>query len=81
MSTREMAFTLIEHMTESDLQLFLSLFGRLYPKQDDESETDTENRSSIEAFNRLDKLIENIPPFEVYEEEALDDYFREKYDL
>ena len=81
MSTREMAFTLIENMTESDLQLFLALFGRLYPKQDDKSESDMENRRSIEAFNRLDKLIESIPPFEVNEEEALDDYFREKYDL
>lgn len=76
MSTREMALELIEHMTESDLQLFLSLFGRLYPKQDDKLESDTENQRSIEAFNRLDKLIESIPPFEVNEDESLDDCSR-----
>ena len=56
MSTREMAFTLIEHMTESDLQLFLSLFGRLYPKQDDESETDTEIAVQLKRLTDLINL-------------------------
>ena len=76
MSTREMAFALIERMTESDLQLFLSLFGRLYPKQYDKLESNTENQRSMEAFNRLDKLIESIPPFEINEDETVDNCSR-----
>lgn len=75
MSTREMAFSLLEHLSESDLLMFLSIFGRLYP-QDAASKN---QEDSIQAFRELDSLIEHISAFSVDEDAERDQYFKEKY--
>ncbi len=77
MSTREMAFSLLGHLSESDLLMFLSIFGRLYP-QDAASEKQ-EDSDSMLAFQELESLIERIPAFPVDEDAARDQYFKEKY--
>lgn len=77
MSTREMALSLLEHLSDSDLQMFLSLFGRLYPQ--DASGDKVEKTDSMVAFQELDSLIERIPAFSVDENAARDEYFKEKY--
>lgn len=79
MSTREMAFSLLEHLSESDLQMFLSLFGRLYPQ--DVANKAEEITDSMRAFQELDSLIERIPPFALDEDASRDEYFKEKYGL
>lgn len=79
MSTRERAFFLLEHLTESDLQMFLSLFGRLYPQATGSDEP--QKNEAVQAFQELDRLIEDIPPFEIDEDAARDEYFKEKYGL
>ena len=77
MSTREMAFSLLEHLSESDLLMFLSIFGRLYPQ--DAASKKPENADSVLAFQELESLIERIPAFPVDEDAARDQYFKEKY--
>ena len=44
MSTKEKATTLFNLLTENDLELFISLFGRLYdvkPSEEDNDETES----------------------------------------
>lgn len=85
MSTREMAFSLLEHLSESDLLMFLSIFGRLYPqdaaskKPENAASKKPENADSMLAFQELESLIERIPAFPVDEDATRDQYFKEKY--
>ncbi len=72
-----MAFSLLEHLSESDLLMFLSIFGRLYPQ--DAAGKIQENSDSMSAFQELDSLIERIPAFPVDEDAVRDQYFKEKY--
>lgn len=52
MSMREQAIALIEKMSEDDLQMFLSLFGRLYQLEATEKSDVSE---SIRVFHELDQ--------------------------
>ncbi|MBP0987911.1 MAG: hypothetical protein J6S92_06490 [Oscillospiraceae bacterium] len=79
MSTRDMALSLVQQLSENDLQMFLSLFGRLYPKST--AEKQQENAESLQAFHELENLIDRIPAFSVDEDVARDEYFKEKYGI
>lgn len=79
MSTREQALSLVERLNENDLQMFLSLFGRLY--QTEAAEQKSEESESMRAFQELETMISSIPRIDVDEDAARDEYFKEKYGL
>lgn len=79
MSSRDQAFSLLNMMTEEDIQMFLSIFGRVYninvPKKNL-----TEKQK---AFQHLKGIVDSFPPFpdDFDPEKEKDEYFREKYGL
>ena len=80
MSTREQARFIFDNLSENDLQIFVSLFGRIYPFIND---TASEGSESVKAYNELNEIIKGISPLPANfdEKTALDDYFKEKYSL
>ncbi|MBR4346551.1 MAG: hypothetical protein IKP75_06405 [Oscillospiraceae bacterium] len=78
MTTLETAINLLETMDEKDIQMFISLFSRIYGTKQESGH----NRKR-EAFDKLDRIIESLPPSteEPDDKKALDDYFKEKYGL
>lgn len=75
MSTREIAYSIFEQLTEEQLKGFIALFSGIYSPSD--SDDDQERRD--EAFNITQSLRLNIPDFD--EEKALAEYFEEKYGI
>ena len=73
MSTREMAYSIIEQLTEEELQGFIALFKRMFtPKNDDMAERRA-------AFERLEKSCRYIPYLD--EKKELAEYREEKAEL
>lgn len=71
MSTREMAYSILDQLTESELQGFIALFSRTFLPKDD----DMQRRR--EAFEKMEKLCRYIPDLD--EKKTLDEYREEKY--
>ena len=76
MSTREQALTLLDILSESDLKMFISLFGRAYNFSTENESDDLQER--MDAFN---SIIENRPaaPEGFNEKEELLKYLDERY--
>lgn len=74
MSTRELAYSIFEQLTEEELEGFVALFRRVHPPKNDDSAAQARRD---EAFRRLEKLRKNIPDFD--EKKALAEYREEKY--
>ena len=55
MSTREMAYSIFEQLTEEELEGFVALFRRVHPPKDDDME---ERRA---AFARMESVCRYIP--------------------
>lgn len=71
MSTKEMAYSILEQLTEEELQGFVALFRRVHPPKTDDMK---ERRA---AFERLEKLRRHIPDLD--EKKELAEYREEKY--
>ena len=72
MSTKEIAYSIFEQLTEEELQGFVALFRKLHPPKTDDDIT--ERRA---AFERLEKLCRPIPDLD--EKKELAEYREEKY--
>ena len=72
MSTKELAYSIIEQLTEEELEGFVALFRRVHPPKNDD-----EMKTRREAFERLEKLRRYIPDLD--EKKALAEYREEKY--
>ena len=73
MSTKEIAYSIIEQLTEEELEGFVTLFSRVHRPQTD---SDDQARRD-EAFKTLESLRKNIPDFD--EKKALAEYREEKF--
>lgn len=58
MNTKEIAYKIIEHLTEKQLKEFISLFWIIYSKEDDEQ------KKRNNAFVQLQSLIKSVPNFD-----------------
>ena len=66
MSAKEIAYEIINRLSEKQLQGFIALFSDMYPVDDD----DAQKRER--AFENLQKLRRNIP--DIDEKKELDEY-------
>ncbi|MCM1335389.1 MAG: hypothetical protein NC084_10910 [Bacteroides sp.] len=73
MSTREIAYSIFEQLSENELQGFIALFRKAYPPRKDEQ------ARKKAAFVRLEQLCRYIP--ELDEDEELERYREEKYGI
>ena len=73
MNTKEIAYKIIEHLTEEQLKGFISLFGAIYSKEDDEQ------KKRNNAFAQLQSLRKSVPNFD--EKKELDEYRKEKFNI
>ena len=73
MSTKEMAYSIFEQLTEEELQGFVALFRRVHPPKTDED--DIAERRAI--FEELEKMRRPIPDLD--EKKELAEYREEKY--
>lgn len=71
MSTREMAYKIIEYLTEEQLQEFVDVYGAIY--LEDKAQEERNN-----AFIQLQSLRKSVPNFN--EEEELAEYRKERFD-
>lgn len=71
MSTKEIAYKIIEHLTEEQLQGFISLFGAIYSEDNEQEERDN-------AFTQLQNLRKSVPNFD--EKKELAEYRKERFD-
>ena len=81
MSTREIAYSIFQQLTEEELKGFIALFQRIYsvnsetsPDIDAESDEMEKRRA---AFMRMEKLRRPIP--DLNEKKELAEYREEKY--
>ena len=70
MSTKEMAYKIIENLNEEQLNGFVALFGSLIEKHNEQERRD-------KAFAKLQSLRKNVQDFD--EEKELAEYREEKY--
>lgn len=75
MSTREIAYSIFEQLTEEQLKGFISLFSGIYQAKED----DNDQARRDEAFKRLEAMRRKIPDFD--EKKALAEYREEKFGL
>lgn len=73
MSTKEIAYSIFEQLTEKELEGFVALFRRIHPPKP----VDTDQARRDEAFRKLESMRRNIPDFD--EKKALAEYREEKY--
>lgn len=73
MSTREIAYSIFEQLTEEELEGFVALFRRVHPPK----ANDNDQARRDEAFSKLESLRRNIPDFD--EKKALAEYRGEKF--
>ncbi len=71
MSTREIAYSIFEQLSEEELQGFIALFRKMYPPKNDDM---AERRA---AFERMKGVCRYIP--ELDEKKELAEYREEKY--
>jgi len=83
MSTKEKATTLFNLLTENDLEIFISLFGRLYDVKPSEEENDEQQKAERLARKKAaaDRIIARRPvlPPDFDEKQELLDYLDERY--
>ena len=60
MSTKEMAYSILEQLSEEQLKGFIALFSGVYPNKDD---NDAQARRD-EAFRNLESLRISVPDFD-----------------
>lgn len=71
MSTKEIAYSILEQLSEEQLKGFIALFQGVYPtKDDDQAKRD-------EAFGKLQSMRKRIPDLD--EKKELAEYREEKY--
>jgi hypothetical protein len=73
MSVKEMAYNIIDHLSEEQLKGFVAMFGELY------SMSDEKDQEKIKAFEELEKLHRPIP--DIDENKELSEWRTEKYDI
>lgn len=73
MSTRELAYSIFEQLTDEELEGFVALFRRIHPPK----EENIDRKKRDEAFNTLESLRKNVPDFD--EKKALAEYRKEKF--
>ena len=71
MSTREIAYSIFEQLSEEELMRFIALFGKAYQAPNDDM---AERRA---AFERMKSIIRPIPGLD--EKKELAEYREEKY--
>ena len=71
MSTKEIAYSILDQLTEEELNSFITLFRRAYPPKTDDM---AERRA---AFERMKSVCKYIP--ELDEKKELAEYREEKY--
>ena len=78
MSTREMAYRIIDQLTEEELESFVTLFSKVHPPEIEEYN----QAARDEAFEIVQSIVKkvNVPP-DFDPEKARDEYFREKYGI
>ena len=72
MSTRDMAYSIIEHLNEEQLKAFVELFKSFYPN------IDSEQAERDSAFKRLESR-RRPGTHDIDEKKELEEYRREKY--
>ena len=73
MSTKEIAYSIFEQLTEEELQGFVALFRRVHPPKTDDD--DIAERRAI--FEELEKMRRPMPDLD--EKKELAEYREEKY--
>jgi len=71
MSTKELAYSIFDKLTEDQLKGFIALFGGMFPTDDN----DQARRDA--AFERLESMRKHIPDLD--EKKELAEYREEKY--
>lgn len=71
MSTREMAYSIFEQLSEEQLKEFIAMFRDIYPVKDEEL---TEKQRALKELNGLIRHIPNLD-----DEKELAEYREEKY--
>lgn len=74
MSTRELAYSIFQQLTDEQLEGFVALFGNLYPTKTDVS---SEQKT---AFERLQGMI-RPGTHDIDEKKELEEYRKEKYGI
>lgn len=80
MSTKEMAYSIIDQLGEEELQGFITLFRRLYPPKENLENGKQEHDEMAErraAFERMKNACRYIPNLD--EKQELAEYREEKY--
>lgn len=80
MSTKEMAYSIIDQLGEEELQCFITLFRRLYPPKENLENGKQEHDEMAErraAFERMKNACRYIPDLD--EKQELAAYREEKY--
>jgi len=73
MSTKEIAYSIIDQLGEEELLGFIALFHRVFPPKTDTDTTD----ERCAAFERMKNVCRYIPDLD--EKSELDEYREEKY--
>ena len=77
MSTREIAYSIIDRLSERQLRGFIAMFGESDHDEEDNDNFEEERRKSMAAFERLNEMIKEVPDLD-YEKE-LAEYRDERY--
>ena len=77
MSTREIAYSIIDRLSEKQLRGFIAMFGENDPKENDDDNFEEERRKSMAAFEELQKMIKEVPDLDY--DKALAEYRDERY--
>ena len=75
MSTKEIAYSIFEQLTEEELEGFVALFRRIHPPKT----VDTDQARRDEAFRNLEALRISVPDFD--EKKELDEYRKERFGI
>ena len=75
MSTREIAYSIIDRLSEKQLRGFIAMFGENDP--DEEDDIEEKRRKGMEAYRELQKMIKAVPGLD--EKKELAKYRDEKY--
>ena len=73
MSTRDIAYSIFNRLSEEQLKGFIAMFRELYPVVDED-----QNKRDV-AFQKLQALRRSVPEFD--EKKALEEYRKEKYGI
>ncbi|MBQ7522427.1 MAG: hypothetical protein IJU14_06070 [Clostridia bacterium] len=73
MSTRDIAYSIFNRLSEEQLKGFIAMFRELYPVVDED-----QNKRDV-AFQKLQALRRSVPEFD--ENKELEEYRKEKYGI